>query len=114
MTEDHSPIYQRLDDHEDRIRELEKINYKQEVTMANIEKSQAIIEKSQSDLKLLFLQQNKEQNNMIHNFMEQILDQLIKTTNSNNETVNKIRLIDRKELWGILALIIGFLISKFS
>lgn len=63
----------------------------------------ANIEKSQADLKVLVLETNKEQSNMLKKFMEQILN--------NNTTTNQIRLIDRKESWGLAALVVGYLLS---
>ena len=56
------------------------------------------IVKSQSDIKALVLETNKD---------------LTKTIKDSVSTNNQIQLIDRKELWGILALVVGGVVGYF-
>lgn len=105
-----------LDDHEVRIRKLEESDIKQQVQLAEIQKSQA-------DLKILVMETAKEhtnsiaeQNKSMKDYNDKILDTLTSTIKSNNETSNKIKLTDRKEFWGIIGALIaalGAIVTKF-
>jgi hypothetical protein len=83
---------EKIEDHENRIRNLETNTLEMKFELLNIGKSQA-------DLKSLFLEQGKEYKKILDNYFAQMSE--IFNTN------DKIRLIDRKEVWGIVALIIG-------
>lgn len=78
-------IDEKLQDHEGRIRKLEESDIKQQIQLANIEKSQA-------EIKLMINEGN---------------DKLLSALISNNTTNNSIKLTDRKEIWAIISLIIG-------
>lgn len=82
----------RIDDHELRIRKLEESDIKQQIQLANIERSQ-------SEIKLMI----NEGNNKL---LEALID--------NNSAGNKIKLSDRKELWGLASLIIGAILAYFG
>lgn len=79
----------RLDDHEIRIRKLEESDVKQQIQLANIEKSQ-------SEIKLMINEGNNK-----------LLEALI----SNNTTANKIKVSDRKEFWALVSLIVGAVLA---
>jgi hypothetical protein len=85
-------LEERVNDHEERLRKIEANNMEMKYELLNINKSQ-------SDLKLLFVEQNKEHSKQLDKVLEQI--------SSNIKTDNEIKLIDRKELWALVALIIG-------
>lgn len=78
-------IEKQLDDHEGRIKKLEENDIQQRIQLSNIEKSLA---ETRLDIKAS---------------NEKLLDAII----DNNSTSNKIKLSDRKEIWAILSLIIG-------
>lgn len=82
----------RINDHEIRIRKLEESDIKQQIQLANIERSQ-------SEIKLMINEGNSK-----------LLEALIE----NNNTGNKIKLSDRKEIWGIVSLIIGAVLAYFG
>ncbi len=93
MTDDVKIEYleDKVDDHEERLRKVEKNTMEMKYELLNIVKSQ-------SDIKALVLETNKD---------------LTKTIKDSVATNNQIRLIDRKELWGILALVIGGIVGYF-
>ena len=78
-------IEKQLDDHEGRIKKLEENDIQQRIQLSNIEKSLA---ETRLDIKAS---------------NEKLLDAII----DNNSIRNKIKLSDRKEIWAILSLIIG-------
>ena len=78
-----------MDDHEVRIRKLEESDVKQQIQLANIEKSQ-------SEIKLMINEGNNK-----------LLEALI----SNNTTANKIKVSDRKEFWALVSLIVGAVLA---
>jgi len=93
MTDDVKIEYleDKVDDHEQRIRKVEENTMEMKYELLNIVKSQ-------SDIKALVLETNKD---------------LTKTIKDSVSTNNQIRLIDRKELWGILALVVGGVVGRF-
>lgn len=93
MTDDVKIEYleDKLDDHEKRLRKVEENTMEMKYELLNIVKSQ-------SDIKALVLETNKD---------------LTKTIKDSIATNNQIRLIDRKELWGIFALVVGGVIGYF-
>lgn len=90
----------RLDDHETRIRGLEESNYKQEIQLKNIEVGQMRIEN-----KLM------EQGTKTGESLEKITTSLVSMLVDDNSTKNKIKLTDRKEFWGAVAIILGIAIT---
>ena len=88
----------RINDHEKRLRIIEENTTEMKYELLNITKSQ-------SDIKSLVLEANKEQSKTLNNMAKMI--------ESNISTNNQIRLIDRKELWGIFALVIGGVVGCF-
>lgn len=93
MTDDVKIEYleDKVDDHEERLRKVEENTMEMKYELLNIVKSQ-------SDIKALVLETNKD---------------LTKTIKDSVSTNNQIRLIDRKELWGILALVVGGVVGYF-
>lgn len=93
MTDDVKIEYleDKVDDHEKRLRKVEENTMEMKYELLNIVKSQ-------SDIKALVLETNKD---------------LTKTIKDSIATNNQIRLIDRKELWGIFALVVGGVIGYF-
>lgn len=93
MTDDVKIEYleDKVDDHEKRLRKVEENTMEMKYELLNIVKSQ-------SDIKTLVLETNKD---------------LTKTIKDSVATNNQIRLIDRKELWGIFALVIGGVVGYF-
>lgn len=91
-----------LDDHENRIRRLEESDIRQQVQLAEIQKSQ-------SEVKLLVMESNSEQRKTLNDFTKTMIDTFAGTIKHNNKTNNSIRLIDRKEFWGSVAAIVGIL-----
>ena len=88
----------RINDHEKRLRIIEENTTEMKYELLNITKSQ-------TDIKSLVLETNKE--------LSETLNNMAKTIKENVITNNQIRLIDRKELWGILALVVGGVIGYF-
>lgn len=93
MTDDVKIEYleDKVDDHEKRLRKVEENTMEMKYELLNIVKSQ-------SDIKALVLETNKD---------------LTKTIKDSVATNNQIRLIDRKELWGIFALVVGSALGYF-
>lgn len=91
-----------LDDHENRIRRLEESDIRQQVQLAEIQKSQ-------SEVKLLVMESNKEQSKTLSEFMKTMLDSMTSTIKENNKTKNKIKLLDKKETWVAISTLIGIL-----
>jgi len=85
MDENMKFLEEKVQDHEDRLRKIEEHSMEQKFQLLNIEKSQ-------SDLKLLVIEQN---------------DRLIKQITINSNVSNEIKLIDRKETWAVVALVLG-------
>jgi hypothetical protein len=92
-------LMERVDDHEVRIRQLEMDSLERKVQYAEISKSQ-------SDLKLLVMESNKT--------LKESNDKMLEAILGNNTVKNDIKLKDRKEIWGIISLIIGALITYFT
>lgn len=93
MTDDVKIEYleDKVGDHEKRLRKVEENTMEMKYELLNIVKSQ-------SDIKALVLETNKD---------------LTKTIKDSVATNNQIMLIDRKELWGILALVVGGVVGRF-
>lgn len=93
-----------LQDHECRLKKLEESDVRQQVQLANIEKSQ-------SEIKLMINDSNKEQQNTLHEFTEKILTTFTNNLTNDNKTNNKIKFYNRKELWAVVGIIGGALIA---
>jgi hypothetical protein len=96
----HKGVEETLQDHEDRLRELEKSNMKQEVQLMQIEKNQM-------ELKSTLLEASKEQSKTINDFTDKILTALTNTVNKNNE----IKFFERKEIWALVSAVVGGIIT---
>lgn len=92
-----------LEDHEQRLRKLEESDIKQQIQLAEISKSQ-------SDLKVLVMETSKEQNRTLKESNDKMLEAIL----GNNSLKNDIKLKDRKEIWAIVSLIVGALITYFT
>ena len=93
-------IQEQVDDHETRLRHVEKINVENKFQLLNIEKTQ-------QELKCTLLEVNKEQSDSLKIYMNNMTD-LVKQNISNKQDI---RLVDRKEFWGVIALIIGSVVT---
>lgn len=100
-------IQEQVKDHELRLRRLEESDVQQRLQLANIEKSQ-------SDIKCILNEQGKEQlkqaerqQEVFNNFTKEILQ----VFTNKEKTTNEIKVKDRKEIWGIVALLIGALLT---
>lgn len=89
-------IKDKLEDHEGRIKKLEENDIKQSVQLANIQNQMA-------DVKATILDLHIKSQDKINEFTTKILDSIT----AEKATTQQIRLIDRKEFWGAVALIIG-------
>lgn len=90
---------ERFNDHENRIRKLEESNVRQEMQLKTIETGQVKIENQ-------LLTQSQD--------MSKSFSELIQIVKGDTDTTNKIRLIDRKEIWGVVGVLIaGFLSILF-
>lgn len=98
-----SNITKQLDDHESRIRRLEENDIKQQMKLTEIQKSQA-------EIKSLVLETDKEQSKNLNDYMNRILQTLTDTVS----TKNKLKLIDRKEFWAVIAAIITAIVTYFA
>lgn len=96
-----------LQDHENRIRKLEESDIRQQVQLANIEKSQ-------SEIKLMISENSKEQHKTLTDFTEKILDTFTNNLSEDNKTKNKIKFYNTKEFWAITASIITAVIVFFT
>lgn len=95
-------IEERIEDHEVRLRKLEKNTLEVKYELVNVSKNQ-------TDLKSLVLETNRDYTKHLKEFSNKMTELLGNNINTNN----KIRLIDRKEIWGLVALIIGFALPFF-
>ncbi|WP_133014883.1 hypothetical protein [Clostridium cuniculi] len=83
--EDNKYIENQLSDHEQRLRRLEESDIQQRIQLTNIEKNLA------------------ETRLEINSSNEKLLNAIIE----NGQTSNKIKLIDRKEFWGVIGVIVS-------
>lgn len=74
-----------LNDHETRLRKLEKINYEQQIQMKSIENGL-------NEIKIM---------------QQQTTNKILEMLEKNQTTTNNINLLDRKELWAVVSLIVG-------
>ena len=93
-----------LQDHECRLRKLEESDVRQQIQLSNIEKSQ-------SEIKLMINDSNKEQQNTLREFTEKILTTFTSNLTNNNKTNNAIKFLNRKELWAVVGILVGAFIA---
>lgn len=96
-----------LQDHENRIRKLEESDIRQQIQLANIEKSQA-------EIKVMINDTSKEQQKTIKEFTEQILNTFTKNLSDDNTTKNKVEFYNTKRFWAIVASAITATIAFFT
>ncbi|MBE6067775.1 MAG: hypothetical protein E7211_08795 [Clostridium lundense] len=96
-----------LQDHENRIRKLEESDIRQQIQLANIEKSQA-------EIKVMINDTSKEQQKTIKEFTEQILNTFTKNLSDDNTTKNKVKFYNTKQFWAIVASAITATIAFFT
>ncbi|QZY57173.1 hypothetical protein [Crassaminicella profunda] len=96
----HDDVKETIKDHEERIRDLEIFKHEFKFQLSNIEKNQ-------SDLKATVLEMGSEQSK---NF-KLILEKFFNITDEAVNAKKKITLIDRKEVWGLIALVVGMILT---
>lgn len=87
-----------LQDHEKRIRILEESDIIQRIQLTNIEKSQ-------SDIKLILNEQNKEQQIQIRNTTNEIMNMMRNGIVSSNEQ----KFYNNKQFWILISTILGMI-----
>ena len=95
-----------LHDHENRIRKLEESDIRQQIQLANIEKSQ-------SDIKLMINENTKEQRKTLNDFTAKILDTFTNNIRNDNIINNDIKFYKTKEFWTIMGLIVTAILGYF-
>jgi hypothetical protein len=90
-------MQEKLDDHENRLRKLEQ-------NSLEIKYELATVSKNQTDLKSLVLETNRDNTK----FMNDNFTKLISLFSETQNTKNKIRLMDRKEIWGVIGVLLAF------
>jgi hypothetical protein len=96
-----------IQDHENRIRKLEESDVRQQIQLANIEKSQA-------EIKVMITENSKEQHKTLTDFTEKILNTFTSNICEDNKTKNKIKFYNTKEFWAIAASVVTALIVFFT
>lgn len=94
-----------VNDHEQRLRKLEESDLKQQIQLANIEKSQA-------EIKCLINENSREQQKTLNDFTNKVLDTFTNEKKSEGEE----KFYNTKQFWAIIsatvAAIVAFLIGK--
>lgn len=94
-----------VNDHEQRLRKLEESDLKQQIQLANIEKSQA-------EIKCLINDNTREQQKTLNDFTNKVLD----TFTTDKKSKREERFYNTKQFWAIIsatvAAIVAFLIGK--
>lgn len=98
--------FEKWENHEDRIRKLEESDVRQQIQLANIEKSQ-------SDIKLMINENSKEQRQTLNDFTSKILDTFTNNIQNDNKTNNDIKFYQTKEFWAILGVVAAGIIGYF-
>lgn len=96
-----------LQDHEGRIRKLEESDIRQQIQLANIEKSQA-------EIKVMINESSREQQRTLNEFTEKILNTFTSNITDDNKTKNKIKFYNTKEFWAITAAIVVAIVAYFK
>lgn len=96
-----------LQDHEGRIRKLEESDIRQQIQLANIEKSQA-------EIKVMINDTSREQQKTLKDFTEQILNTFTKNLSDDNTTKNKVKFYNTKQFWAIVASVITAAVAFFT
>lgn len=96
-----------LQDHEARIRKLEESDIRQQIQLANIEKSQA-------EIKVMINESSKEQQKTLNAFTDKILTAFTGNLRDDNKTKNKIKFYNTKEFWVIAATIVTAAIALLT
>lgn len=94
---------QMLQDHEDRIRELERSDMQQRIQLTNIEKSQ-------SEIKAMISETTKEQQKTLNEFTLELLS----TFTDKNKQEDNLKFYNTKQFWAIAASIITAVIAFFN
>lgn len=96
-----------LQDHEGRIRKLEESDIRQQIQLANIEKSQA-------EIKGMINDTSREQQKTLKEFTEQILNTFTKNISDDNTTKNEVKFYNTKQFWAIVASAITAVVAFFT
>lgn len=98
-------LREQVNDHEQRLRKLEESDLKQQIQLANIEKSQA-------EIKCLINDNTREQQKTLNDFTNKVLD----TFTTDKKSKGEERFYNTKQFWAIIsatvATIVAFLIGK--
>ncbi|MEW9096526.1 MAG: hypothetical protein AB2417_15715 [Clostridiaceae bacterium] len=96
-------LQSQVKDHEIRIRQLEDSDVRQQIQLANIEKSQA-------EIKVMINESSREQQKALNDnqktlneFTERILDTFTNNINNDNKTKNEVEFHNTKQFWAIVA-----------
>ncbi|MBM7868893.1 hypothetical protein JOC70_000362 [Clostridium pascui] len=96
-----------LQDHEGRIRKLEESDIRQQIQLANIEKSQA-------EIKVMINDTSREQQKTLKDFTEQILSTFTKSLSDDNTTKNEVKFYNTKQFWAIVSSAITAAVAFFT
>lgn len=114
-----------MQDHENRIRKLEESDIRQQIQLANIEKSQA-------EIKVMINETSKEQTKNMNDIMDKqqniMNDTMDKQQNTMNEMLNKIvdtftdgeknnheeRFYEKKQFWGFIMALVAIASSVIT
>lgn len=97
-------IFETLDKHDHRIRKLEESDIRQQIQLANIEKSQ-------SEIKLMINEQSREQQKTLRDFTETMLTTFTTNIQNDNKTKNNVQFYNTKKFWALLISLTGILSS---
>ena len=95
-------LKEQLQDHEQRLRKLEESDIRQQIQLANIEKSQ-------SEIKLMINEQSKDQQKTLKDFTETILATFTTNLQNDNNTKNNVKFYNTKQFWGVFGTLVGIL-----
>lgn len=105
-------LKEQVNDHEQRLRKLEDSDLKQQIQLANIEKSQA-------EIKLLINDNSREQQKTLNDFSSKLLDAFTSEKKSESEakkTELETKFYNTKQFWaivaGIVSAVVAFLVGK--
>ena len=98
-------LQNQVNDHEQRLRKLEESDLKQQIQLANIEKSQA-------EIKCLINENTREQQKTLNDFASKVLEAFTTEKKSDKEE----KFYTTKQFWAIIsatiAAVVAFLIGK--
>lgn len=100
---EHKEINETLNDHEARLKNIEKQNVETKYTLMDIQKGQA-------DLKVMFMENQKSSKDSMEAFANKLLDTITNTIEANNENSSALvkgRLTRQEKIWALIITIIN-------